>query len=94
MANKLSVRYMTDEETMHFIINTRNNHKTMDIKTKFAIGQRVWFATHVGRPTTARITGIKVLGIAMGMIIYTFDDFRDRSEDAVFETKEELLKSL
>ena len=66
--------------------------RAMAIETKYNIGQEVWVKTHSGNVYCNRITGIHIE--QDGLIVYSLAHFADRTEDELFPTKEELLKSL
>lgn len=63
----------------------------MTIETKYNIGDEVWVKTYSGKVYCNRITGIH---IKQGLIVYSLFNFADRTEQELFPTKEELLKSL
>lgn len=64
----------------------------MTIETKYNIGQEVWVKTYSGNVYCSIITEIHIK--QDGLIVYSFPYFADRTEDKLFPTKEELLKSL
>ena len=65
----------------------------MEIKTKYNIGDEVWFVTQGKRIAHARIVGIHITSTTL-WTTYHFEDYAPRVESALFPTKEELLKSL
>lgn len=64
----------------------------MTIETKYNIGDEVWVKTYSGNVYCNRITGIHIK--QDGLIAYSLLNFADRTENELFPTKEELLKSL
>lgn len=64
----------------------------MTVKTKYDIGQEVWFKSHHSHIASAKIISIGVYG--NNEYIYVFEHFASRIESVLFPTKEELLKSL
>lgn len=65
----------------------------MIIKTKYNIGDEVWFTTQYLRPVKAKIIGIHIVGKSL-FLTDLFEEYAPRLECALFPTKEELLKSL
>ncbi len=64
----------------------------MKIRTKYEIGQEVWFKTHYSHFASAKITSIAVYGD--NEWIYCFENYVPRAESELYPSKEELLKSL
>lgn len=68
----------------------------MDIKTKFNVGDKVFFMRD-NRVQSEEVRGIQVLIHRSGVKIIVYissGDQRGYTEDVLFESKEELLKSL
>jgi hypothetical protein len=62
----------------------------MNIKTKFDIGNKVWFKIYMTSVTCEEINYIKIKN---NKIIYGFKNHNERLENEVFITKEEAEKS-
>lgn len=63
----------------------------MNIKTKFDIGNKVWFKTYMTSVTCEEINYIKIKN--NNKIMYGFKNHSERLENEVFITKEEAEKS-
>lgn len=72
----------------------------MTIGTKYNVGDNAWFADSHGELTEAYITGISISVLLDGHVMITYDMAREYgkvyfwSEEKLFSTKEELLKTL
>lgn len=68
----------------------------MEIKTKFNVGDKVFYMRD-NRVQSGEVRGMQVLihRSEVNIIVYvSFGDRRGYTEDVLFESKEELLKSL